>query len=83
MTAGLPLMKNVLTPLAKNFLLPFGLSAAMSATDAAVQKNHRLETTALIISNEEVKDIIEIIKSPEELWLLIKGINETIKNETK
>ena len=38
MTAGLPLMKNVLTPLAKNFLLPFGLSAAMSATDAAIQK---------------------------------------------
>ena len=83
MTAGLPLMKNVLTPLAKNVLLPFGLSAAMSATDAAIQKNHRLEITALIISNEEVKDIIEIIKSPEELWLLIKGINEKIKNEIK
>ena len=67
MTAGLPLMRNVLTPLAKNVLLPFGLSATMSATDAAIQKNHRLETTALIISNEEVKDIIETIKSSEEL----------------
>ena len=29
MTAGLPLMKSVLTPLAKNALLPSGLSAAM------------------------------------------------------
>ena len=38
MTAGLPLMKSVLTPLAKNVLLPFGLSAAVSATDAAIQK---------------------------------------------
>ena len=38
MTAGLPLMKSVLTPLAKNILLSFGLSAAMSASDAAIQK---------------------------------------------
>ena len=39
MTAGLPLMKNVLTQLAKNVLLPFGLSAWVSATDTAIQKN--------------------------------------------
>ena len=38
MTAGLPLMKNVLTPLAKNVLLAFGLTAGMSATDVAIQK---------------------------------------------
>ena len=38
MTAGLPLMKSVLTTLAKNVLLPFGLSAGMSAVDAAIQK---------------------------------------------
>ena len=38
MTADLPLMKNVLTPLANNVLLPFGLSAGMSAADAAIQK---------------------------------------------
>ena len=38
MTTGLPLMKNVLKLLAKGVLLPFGLSAAMSATDAAIQK---------------------------------------------
>ena len=39
MTAGLPLIKSMLTPLGKNVLLPFGLSTAMSATDAAFQKN--------------------------------------------
>ena len=36
MTVGLPLMKSVLTPLVTNVLLPFGLSAAMSATYAAI-----------------------------------------------
>ena len=38
MTAGLPLMKSVLTPIAKWVLLSRGLSAAMSAPDAAIQK---------------------------------------------
>ena len=38
MTAGLLLMNSVLTPLDKNVLLPFGLSAAMLVTDAAIQK---------------------------------------------
>ena len=31
--------KNVLTPIVKNVLLPFGLSVGMSAVDAATQKN--------------------------------------------
>ena len=38
MTAGLPLMKSVLTPLVKSVLLPLGLSAGISAPDAAIQK---------------------------------------------
>ena len=41
MTAGLPLMKSVHTPLAKNVLLPFGISAGMSAADAAIQKKKK------------------------------------------
>ena len=55
MTAGLPLMKSVLTPLAKSLLILLGLLAGMSAADAAIQKKfYGLETTALIISNEEI-----------------------------
>ena len=55
MTAGLPLMKSVLTPLAKSLLILLGLLAGMSATDAAIQKKfYGLGTTALIISNEEI-----------------------------
>ena len=33
-----PLMKNVLKTLAKSVLIPLGLTAAASATDAAIQK---------------------------------------------
>ena len=63
MTAGMPLLKNVVTPLAKSFLIPLGLTAAASATDAAIQKKtfgsgHPLDLaprmTALMISNEEL-----------------------------
>ena len=71
MTADLPLMKSILTPLAKNVLILFELIAAV-ASDAA-----------LIISNEEMEDITKIIKSFEESGLLIKEISETIKKEAK
>ena len=36
MTAGLPLMKSVLTPLAKSVLIALGLSPGMLAADAAI-----------------------------------------------
>ena len=61
MTAALPLMKNVLPPLAKKFLLPFELSARMSAAESAIQnKICGSGITALIISNEEMDDIMKI-----------------------
>ena len=34
-------------------------------------------------TNEEIKDIMKIVKSLEQSGLLIKGISETIKNEAK
>ena len=43
-------MRSILIPLAKIFLIPFGLIAGASATDAAIQKkNFESGTTALII----------------------------------
>ena len=84
MTAGLPLMKSVLTPLAKSFLLPLGLSVRIPAAYAAIWKNiYGSGTTALTISNEEMTDIINIVILLEDSGLLIKGISETIKNEAK
>ena len=55
------------------------------------KKNHEpcrpsdlaLRTAVLIISNEEMEDIMKIVKSPEESGLLIQEISETMKNETK
>ena len=40
-------------------------------------------TTALIISNEQIDDIMKIVKSIKESGLLIKGATETITNEAK
>ena len=54
MAAGLTLMKSVLNPLAKSVMFSLGLSAGMSAADAAIQnKIYRWSTAVLIISNEE------------------------------
>ena len=36
-----------------------------------------------MILNDEIKDIIQIVKSLEGSGLLLKGVNETIKNEAK
>ena len=76
MTTALPLMKNVLIPLAKSVLVSIGLTAAASATDAAIQnKTFGSGTTAFIISIE--------IASIEKSGLLIKSVSQTIKNEAK
>ena len=77
----LPLIGNVLTPLAKSVLISLGLSAATSETGAAIQKNiYSTGTTILKISNKELNNIMKIVKSLENSGLLIKGINETIQN---
>ena len=40
-------------------------------------------TTALIISNDEINDIMKIVKYPEESGLLTLCLSETTKNEAK
>ena len=53
-----PLMK-VAIPLAKTVLAPLGITAAASAIDAGIQKKkHASGTTSLIISDEEMNDIM-------------------------
>ena len=80
----MPLIRNVLKPLAKNVLTPLVLTAAASATDAAIlKKMFGSGETALTICNEEMNDIMKIIKFLKKSGLLIKGVNKTIKNEAK
>ena len=40
-------------------------------------------TTTLIISNDEMNDIIKIVKSLENSGVLLKGVSETIQHEAK
>ena len=40
-------------------------------------------TTTLIISNDEINDIIKILKCLEDSGLLLKGFTETVQNEVK
>ena len=77
---GGPLMK---------IALPLGLTAAMSAIDGSIQKKiHGSGATKgagveLIIEQEDMKDIMKIIKALEDSGILLKGVSKTIKNETK
>ena len=70
-------MKNVLKPLAKSVLIPLGLAATSAIGVTIHKKNFGSGMTALIISNEEMNDIMKIVKSLEESGLLIKGVSET------
>ena len=61
-----------------------GLTAARLAIDAGVQKNIYVSgTTTLVISNEDLNDIMKIVQSLEDSSVLLKGVTKTIKNETK
>ena len=75
-------------PLLKSLIKPLGmldLNAAASATDATVNKkilgsgNH----ATLIISNDDMQDLLKIVKSLGDSGLLLDGITETLKNEVK
>ena len=78
--SGLPLLKSVIKPLSM-----LGLTAAASATDAALKKrilgsgNHKTPITF----NDDMQDPLKIVKSLEDSGLLLDGITETIKKEVK
>ena len=80
---------KVALPLAKNVLAPLGLTAAMSAIDGSIQKKiHGSGATKgagvkLIIEQEDMNDIMKIIKALENSGILLKGVSKAIKNETK
>ena len=55
----MPLIGNVLKPLAKNVLIQLGLTAAASVADAAIYKKmFGSGFTTLIMSDEEMNDIV-------------------------
>ena len=81
---GFLLIGNVLKPLVKSVLIPLGLTTAASATDAAIHKNmFGSGITTLIVSNEEMSDVMKVVKSFEDSGSSIQGIRKTVKNEAK
>ena len=57
----MPLIGNVLKPLAKSVLIQLGLTAAASAADAAIYKKmFESGFTTLIMSDEEMNDIVNL-----------------------
>ena len=78
--SGLPLLKSVIKPFGM-----LGLTAAASSTDAAINEkilgsgNH----ITLIISNDDMQDLLKIVKSLEDSGILLDGITETVENEIK
>ena len=87
-----PLANSILVPLGFT-------AAASAADAGILKKNRRIKvivilpplsashnhpsSTILIISNDEMEDIIKIVKSLEDSGLLLKGVTETIQNEVK
>ena len=70
--------------LADNALAPLGMTAATSAIDAGFQKKiHGSGTTTLIISNEEMNDMMKIVQALEDSNILLKAVTKTIKHEAK
>ena len=68
---GLPLIKNVIKPLAKSVLILLGLTEQhQQQMQEYIKKILASGTTTLIISNDEMEDIIKIVKSLEDSGLL-------------
>ena len=75
----MPLLKSAIKSLGL-----LGLTAASSAIDTGVQKKtYGSGTTTLVISSEEMNNIMKIVQALEDSNILLKGVTKTIKNETK
>ena len=77
-----PLIKTI-APSAKNILMPLGLSAAMSGIDDAIQKKIHGRGTTVIFSNEEINDMLKIVKGLEDTDILVKGVTKTSQIDVK
>ena len=78
---GLPLIKNVITPLAKSVWIPLRLAAAASTAGAAIHKKilRSGNTTTLIISNKDMENLIKIVKYFKYSRLLLKEVTESVQ----
>ena len=84
LNTSISLMANKIKPLAKIILVSLRLTAKAAATGAAIQKKmFESGMTTLIISNNEMDDIMKIYNYLEKSGLLIKHVSEIIEKEAK
>ena len=87
---GLSLMENVIKKVTKSVLILLELTEAAAAADARIHKKvlgsgkspldlATQTTTTLTMSNDEIPDIIKIVKSLEDSGLLLKEVRETVR----
>ena len=75
---------KVTVPLVKHISAPLWITEAASVNDAGIQKKiHGSGTATLIVSNKEMNNIMKIVQALEDSNFVLKGVNETIKDETK
>ena len=80
----LPKLRNPAISLGKKILAPLGLTAVMSATDAAIQKKmHGSGTKTVEFCNKDLDDMAKIVKALEDSDVLMKRVTKTLKNNIK
>ena len=68
----------------KNILTPLGINCGFSNwCRSSKKKKHGSGATTLIISNEEMNDIMKTVQALEDFNIVLKGVTKTSKNETK
>ena len=79
------LLKSVIKPLGSGYAWVSGYSCSSCISHRCCNNQKILGsgTTTLIISNDEINDILKIDKSLEDSGVFLKGVNETVKKEGK
>ena len=75
----------MIKPLAKSVLISLGLTAAALVADAGIHEKilGSGNTATLIVSNNEMEDIIKIVKSVEDSGLLTKVVTGTVQKKSR
>ena len=77
-------LNKVVASLAKIISASVGITVAALAIDAGIQKKiHGSGTTTLLISNEEMNNIMKIVQVLEDSCISLKGVTKTIKEWNK
>ena len=84
LTSFLPKLIKPALSLEKNILAPLGLSAAMSATDATIQKKMYGSGGKIVrFSNKDLDDMTKNVKALEDSDVLMKRVTKTLQNDIK